>query len=156
MTLVQGSFSGVSPPIHPGHPWGQRSSQQTSSFPRGNWWPYPPNSPVFVLWPHTSRSRTMSDEIFRLLPILISTMSHYKLLHSENGNRLRRVGWRDWPRGGGSGGVCIDKQSPKKNTWGKERLGRSRQGITSQWTYWSDLQNLQSNAKQMAWAWTGT
>lgn len=31
----------------------------------------------------------MSDEIFRLLPILILPVSHYKLLHSENGNRLR-------------------------------------------------------------------
>ena len=36
----------------------------------------------------------MSDEIFRLLPILILPVSHYKLLHSENGNRLRRR-WRE-------------------------------------------------------------
>lgn len=113
MTLVQGSFSGASPPIHPRHPWGQQSSQQTSSFPRGNWWPYPwiPPTPfpIFVLWPHTSGSRTMSDEIFRLLPILILPVSHYKLLHSENGNRLR------WRRGG------TDRGKAKK---GREEKGR--------------------------------
>lgn len=33
----------------------------------------------------------MSDEILRLLPLLILPVSQYKLLHSENGNRLR---WR--------------------------------------------------------------
>lgn len=96
MTLVQGSFSGASPSIHPGHPWGQQSSQQTSSFPRGNWWPYPWIPPIFVLWPHASGSRTMSDEIFRLLPVLILPVSHYKLLHSENGNGLRWR-WREGP-----------------------------------------------------------
>lgn len=132
MTLVQGSFSGASPSIHPRHPWGQQSRQQTSSFPRGNWWPYPWIPPIFVLWPHTSGSRTMSDEIFRLLPILILPVSHYKLLHSENGNRLRwrwregltEVGEkREGQKGRGSGGVCIDNQSPKKNTWGKNDSG---------------------------------
>lgn len=91
-----------------------------------------PNSRVFVLWPHTSGSRTMSDEIFWLLPILILPVSHYKLLHSENGNGLR-WGWREgltevggkkegW-QGERSGGVCIDNQSPKKNTWGKNDSG---------------------------------
>lgn len=37
----------------------------------------------------------MSDEIFRLLPVLISPVSHYKLPHSENGNGWRwRWRWR--------------------------------------------------------------
>lgn len=120
MTLVQGSFSGASPSIHPRHPWGQQSSQQTSSFPRGNWWPYPWIPPIFVLWPHTSGSRTMSDEIFRLLPILILPVSHYKLLHSENGNRLRwrwregltEVGGKGKDRRGGGVEECASTTSP--------------------------------------------
>lgn len=76
----------------------------------------------------------MSDEIFRLLPILISPVSHYKLPHSENGNGSRwrwRWRWR-WKEGlteeGKEGrrdgeGVHIDSQSPKKNSWGKSDSG---------------------------------
>lgn len=77
----------------------------------------------------------MSDEIFRLLPVLISPVSHYKLPHSENGNGSRwRWRWKEgltevgeggrkagW--GGGAGGVHIDSQSPKKNSGGKSDSG---------------------------------
>lgn len=48
----------------------------------------------------------MSDEIFRLLPVLISAVSHYKLPHSENGN-----GWR-WTRKEGG------RVERRKKKWG--------------------------------------
>lgn len=57
----------------------------------------------------------MSDEIFRLLPILILPVSHYKLLHSENGNRLR---WR-W-RGGTDRGREKGKDGPEEGGGGVE------------------------------------
>lgn len=73
----------------------------------------------------------MSDEIFRLLPVLISPVSHDKLPHSENGN-----GWR-WGReggadgggegylAGGGGGGHTSTASPlrKKNSRGKSNSG---------------------------------
>lgn len=100
----------------PGTPGGHRSDQKTRSFPRGNWWPHPTIPHLCHVTPRHG-SRTMSDAILlRLLPILISAMSHYKLLHSQNGNRLRwrwregeMDGWMDGGKGGGSG-VSVHRQ----------------------------------------------
>lgn len=62
----------------------------------------------------------MSDEIFKLLPILILPVSHYKLLHSENGNRLRwrrregatEVGEKAKDGRGGGAEECASTTSP--------------------------------------------
>lgn len=66
----------------------------------------------------------MSDEIFRLLPVLISPVSHYKLPHSENGNGLRQswkeglteVGKEGRREGEGAREECTSTASPLRKT----------------------------------------
>lgn len=133
MTLVQGSSSRVSPSIHPRHPWGHQSSQQTSSFPRCNWWPRLP-APPHHLCPVTSHRRerdhvrwnlpTASRPNLARVTLQIATFRKWKWIEVEleGGADRGREGGKAG-RGGGAGGVHIDSQSPKKNSWGKSDSG---------------------------------